>query len=126
MGCPNYYRLGTFEARDVTRYMSGNMAQAWQYVFRCDGKGGPEDALEDLRKAVDFIEDWMVHVSPVPMRNHPHARPMPDDLLRDMPVWKGATLVDIRNADTGGSNYDAILAVESIRAEIARREGAAS
>lgn len=59
MTAPNYYKAGNgLQVWDVTRYMSGDMAQAFQYVYRAGQKG---DDAEDLRKAIHFLEDWVKH-----------------------------------------------------------------
>lgn len=55
---PSYYaaRNGV-QVWDVTRYMSGSMAQAFQYVYRA-GKKDPATEIEDLQKAIAFLTDW--------------------------------------------------------------------
>lgn len=121
MTAPSYYRLGTFEARDVTRYMSGNMAQAWQYVFRCDGKGGPDDAIEDLRKAVDFIEDWVVNA--VRPNGALRGVQVPARAKESIPTWKRIVLFDLVTADEFGGVMEAQAALARIKGEILRREG---
>lgn len=56
---PDHYKTESgLQVWDVTRYMSGNMAQAFQYVYRAGHKGSE---VEDLRKAVAFLEDWVAH-----------------------------------------------------------------
>lgn len=57
---PNYYLLPTgIQVIDVTRWLTGNAAQAVQYIARSSRvdevyKG---DRVKDLRKALDFIND---------------------------------------------------------------------
>lgn len=44
----------TIECIDVTRHMSFNLGNALKYAWRCDLKN---DAVEDLRKAIWYIQD---------------------------------------------------------------------
>ncbi|BCZ76010.1 hypothetical protein [Komagataeibacter phage phiKX1] len=132
-----HYQAGQFQAWDVTRYLSGDMAQAWQYVYRCGRKGSEQDAITDLRKAVDFLEDWCAH--DVPVREvDPDVRHRMNRLLCDWNAiegWKSSVLSWIFAADTyvranmAGDRFDgAFLVRESIipaiQREITRREAA--
>lgn len=42
------------ECIEITRYMSFNLGNAVKYIWRCDLKN---DAIEDLRKAVFYLND---------------------------------------------------------------------
>lgn len=115
-----HYQAGQFQAWDVSRYLSGDMAQAWQYVLRCDRKGTPQDAITDLRKACDFIEDWMAHdPEPNPRAN---TGDIPDDVFFTLDQWRLFALNDIQYADHQGASDTAERAIKGIKHEIARRE----
>jgi hypothetical protein len=42
------------ECLDVIRHMNFNLGNAVKYIWRCDLK---EDAIEDLKKAIFYLED---------------------------------------------------------------------
>ena len=132
-----HYQAGQFQAWDVSRYLSGDMAQAWQYVLRCGRKGSPQDAITDLRKGIDFLEDYCAH--PVPVREvDPDVRHRVNCLLFDLDAseeWKVPILDRIFMADTyvgedvGGNTFHGPSLIRSavipaIQREIARREAA--
>lgn len=58
---PRHYTEGfapvTIECIDVTRHMPFTVGNAFKYVWRAGKKGGPEKTLEDLRKALWYIQD---------------------------------------------------------------------
>lgn len=90
---------------DVTRYMSGNMAQAFQYIYRAGHKG---NEAEDLRKAVAFLEDWIAHPD-VPRAILPEGIEPTDgpsvcgSIIINLPPsdsWKIQTLIRIISADS--------------------------
>lgn len=58
---PNHYKFGDVEVRQISGYLTGFGAQALQYVARATRMDGQNkgDAVEDLRKAVRFIE-WEI------------------------------------------------------------------
>ncbi|OAG77188.1 hypothetical protein Amal_01437 [Acetobacter malorum] len=103
---PNHYKTESgLQAWDVTRYMSGNMAQAFQYVYRAGRKG---DEAEDLRKAMAFLEDWVAHPD-VPRAVLPEGIEPTDgpsvggSIIIDLPAsdcWKAQTLIRIISADS--------------------------
>lgn len=103
---PNHYQTESgLQVWDVTRYMSGNMAQAFQYVYRAGRKG---DEAEDLRKAVAFLEDWVAHPD-VPRAILPEGIEPTDgpsvggSIIVDLPAsdrWKVKTLISIISADS--------------------------
>ncbi|GBQ44977.1 hypothetical protein [Komagataeibacter europaeus] len=117
-----HYQGGQFQAWDVTRYLSGDMAQAWQYVYRCGRKGSEQDAVTDLRKAVDFIEDWLAH-DPEP-NQRASTGDIPDEVFFTLDQWRLFALNDIQYADHNGAADTAEHAVKTIKREIARREAA--
>lgn len=87
---PDHYKTESgLQVWDVTRYMSGNMAQAFQYVYRSGHKGSE---VEDLRKAVAFLEDWKQHNDAPIMgniyRNLAHHEAPLRDLLWSAEEWK--------------------------------------
>lgn len=58
----NYYKFGGVQVIDISRHLTGNGAQALQYVARAcrlDGnnKGATFTQIEDLEKARDFIDN---------------------------------------------------------------------
>lgn len=119
-----HYQAGQFQAWDVTRYLSGDMAQAWQYVYRCGRKGSEQDAVTDLWKAVDFIEDWLRHID-VPRVDIPDTAWLAIEAMENtIPNWKVLSLGYIVAASIGGSASAAIKAKTTIIAEIVRREAA--
>ncbi|KXV71392.1 DUF3310 domain-containing protein [Acetobacter cerevisiae] len=103
---PDHYKTESgLQVWDVTRYMSGNMAQAFQYVYRAGRKG---NEAEDLRKAVAFLEDWVAHPD-VPRAVLPEGIEPTDGpsvggcLLLDIPdgsQWKVQPLMQIISADS--------------------------
>ncbi|PYD81325.1 hypothetical protein CFR80_12325 [Komagataeibacter oboediens] len=117
-----HYQAGQFQAWDVSRYLSGDMAQAWQYVYRCGRKGSEQDAVTDLRKAVDFIEDWLAH-DPEP-NQRASTGDIPDEVFFTLDQWRLFALNDIQYADHNGAADTAESAVKTIKREIARREAA--
>lgn len=58
---PRHYTEGfapvTIECIDITRHMPFTVGNAFKYVWRAGKKGGPEKTLEDLRKALWYIQD---------------------------------------------------------------------
>ncbi|WP_148707763.1 DUF3310 domain-containing protein [Komagataeibacter melaceti] len=134
-----HYQAGQFQAWDVTRYLSGDMAQAWQYVYRCGRKGSEQDAVTDLRKAVDFIEDWIAHQDIPPSGNR-----MPHRLIEHLDIetahilagvcaWKRPILRQIFWADIVGDEVSGEqdarcrmheVVIPLIHDEITRREAA--
>lgn len=42
------------ECIEITRHMGFNLGSAFKYIWRCDLK---KDAIEDLKKAIWYIED---------------------------------------------------------------------
>jgi len=117
-----HYQAGQFQAWDVTRYLSGDMAQAWQYVYRCGRKGTEQDAITDLRKACDFIEDWLTH-NPEPNQRADFGS-MPDDVIFTLDGWQMFTLMGIQYADRWGHSYSAHESIARVKREIERREAA--
>lgn len=55
---PAYYVNNGRQAIEVSRYMHGNAAQVYQYVFRA---GRKDDGHSDLQKALTFLSDWEAH-----------------------------------------------------------------
>lgn len=55
---PPHYRRGGMVAIDVVEAfdLNFNLGNALKYILRCGHKGGPDDAITDLRKAVWLIE----------------------------------------------------------------------
>lgn len=117
-----HYQDGQFQAWDVSRYLSGDMAQAWQYVYRCGKKGTPQDAITDLRKACDFIADWLAH-DPEP-NQRASTGDIPDEVFFTLDQWRLLALNDIQYADHNGVANTAERAIKTIKREIARREAA--
>jgi len=54
---PDHYRLGPVEVIQISRHLNSNRGQALQYIARAGRKGPPEQELEDIRKAIWFLED---------------------------------------------------------------------
>lgn len=59
---PAHYTEGfsslTVECIDITRNLPFDLGNAFKYVWRAGRKGGPEKAMEDLDKAVWYLNDW--------------------------------------------------------------------
>ena len=58
----DYYKFGDVQALHISRHLTGNGAQALQYVARsCRLDGKNKDTtfkqIDDLKKARDFIDD---------------------------------------------------------------------
>lgn len=110
---PDHYKTESgLQVWDVTRYMSGNMAQAFQYVYRAGRKG---DELEDLRKAVAFLEDWYQHNDAPVMGNLSPGDMIEKEkplrtLLLNAAEWKRPVLNNIWHMDFCG---DAIEGLEA-------------
>ena len=58
---PSHYTggpsLGTLECLDITRILPFDLGNAFKYVWRA-GKKNPEKAVEDLKKAEFYLNDW--------------------------------------------------------------------
>lgn len=56
---PDYYKFGDVQAIEVSRHLTSNGGQAFQYVVRSTRKDGhiKGDPRENLRKAIFFLED---------------------------------------------------------------------
>lgn len=58
---PNHYEcpgpVVRIECIDVARHLSFNRGNAFKYLWRCCHKGGRDQAVEDLRKALWYLED---------------------------------------------------------------------
>ncbi|OUJ16384.1 hypothetical protein [Acetobacter sp. DsW_063] len=132
-----HYKVGEFQAWDVTRYMSGNMAQALQYVLRCDIKSVGAEATQDLQKAIDFIENWAAN-NDIPAMGSSidviQTEHVLNEILHRSSEWKRQIVKQIFWADmvgdlTGGletgQQHMTSNVIPAIRAEIARRENAA-
>lgn len=57
---PSHYKDGPFECIELSRLLSSDWGQAVQYCFRWQHKNG----LEDLKKALWFINDAITHNVP--------------------------------------------------------------
>ena len=57
---PSHYKDGPFECIELSRLLSSDWGQAVQYCFRWQHKNG----LEDLKKALWFINDALNHNVP--------------------------------------------------------------
>lgn len=57
---PSHYKDGPFECIELSRLLSSDWGQAVQYCFRWQHKNG----LEDLKKALWFINDAIDHNMP--------------------------------------------------------------
>ena len=67
---PSHYKDGPFECIELSRLLSSDWGQAVQYCFRWQHKNG----LEDLKKALWFINDALNHnVPPVAAWNREDA-----------------------------------------------------
>ena len=61
---PKHYEAGpsvTIECIDVARHLPFARGNAFKYVWRCGKKGGPEQAIEDLEKALWYLDDSYHH-----------------------------------------------------------------
>ena len=109
---PDHYKTESgLQVWDVTRYMSGNMAQAFQYIYRA---GHKESEVEDLRKAAAFLNDWKKNNDAPVMGNlyrnlEQHEAPL-RDLLCSAEEWKRPILNAIWYMDYFG---DAIYGEEA-------------
>lgn len=57
---PKHYENGPFECIELSRLLSSDWGQAVQYCFRWQHKNG----VEDLKKALWFINDAITHNVP--------------------------------------------------------------
>lgn len=70
--CPDYYRFpGGVQAKDIARHLTGNAAQAVQYLARSSRLDGviKDDPLGDLYKAADMIRDEIERLELAAHRN---------------------------------------------------------
>lgn len=58
---PSHYNDGPFECIELSRLLSSDWGQAVQYCFRWQHKNG----VEDLKKALWFVNDALVHGIPI-------------------------------------------------------------
>jgi hypothetical protein len=57
---PAHYESGplvAIECIDIARHLSFCRGNAFKYVWRCGKKGGKEQAIDDLRKALWYLND---------------------------------------------------------------------
>lgn len=54
---PSHYTQYPVEVIELTRHMSFNRGNAVKYVARAGFKGGPEKELEDINKAIWYLND---------------------------------------------------------------------
>jgi hypothetical protein len=73
---PKHYMEGGPAARnieciDITRYLPFSLGNAVKYVWRSGNKGGTDKAMEDLDKALWYLDDWMAMLDdlPTPVRD---------------------------------------------------------
>lgn len=55
------FKMRQLECIDITRCLSFNLGNAFKYVWRAGRKGDMEKAMEDLDKAVWYLEDWLMY-----------------------------------------------------------------
>lgn len=62
---PQHYtgHASGIECIEVTRHMNFNLGNAMKYIWRCGDKGKP---VEDLRKAIWYLNDEIVRISTPP------------------------------------------------------------
>ena len=72
---PKHYMEGPvtrlIECIDITRYLPFSLGNAIKYVWRAGSKGDTDKALEDLDKALWYLDDWadMMDGLPTPVRD---------------------------------------------------------
>lgn len=54
----------TVECIDITRHLSFDLGNAVKYVWRAGKKGDKAQAIEDLKKAKWYLNDWYMSESP--------------------------------------------------------------
>ena len=52
---PHHYTQFPVEPIEILELLPYNRASAAKYVIRCSSKGGPKDAIIDLKKAIWFL-----------------------------------------------------------------------
>ncbi|OQA42207.1 MAG: hypothetical protein BWY49_00108 [Candidatus Omnitrophica bacterium ADurb.Bin314] len=51
----------TIECIDLTRHLNFQLGNAVKYLWRAGKKGGKEQEIEDLRKALWYLQDYLDH-----------------------------------------------------------------
>ncbi len=60
---PHYSTIPGVECIDVVRHMNFNRGNAIKYIWRAGSKG---DTVEDLRKAIWYLQDEIKRLEPTP------------------------------------------------------------
>ena len=56
------------ECIDITRHLPFALGNAVKYIWRAGKKGGPEQEIEDVKKAQWYLNEWQCHSFPVDFR----------------------------------------------------------
>lgn len=59
---PSHYTQYPVEVIELTRHMSFDRGNAVKYVARAGFKGGPEKEIEDIKKAIWYLNDDLVEL----------------------------------------------------------------
>tara|TARA_Y100000768_G_C23976003_1_gene683117 strand:- start:1963 stop:2304 length:342 start_codon:yes stop_codon:yes gene_type:complete len=82
---PNYYQRGSIQAWDFIRDQGLNfhLGNAIKYICRA---GHKESKVEDLKKAIHYLENELQHTESAGKRYFPHTKPLPLDIdIKDAP-----------------------------------------
>ena len=67
---PAHYQgiAATIQPVDITRELPGPLSNAVKYIWRAGLKGDKVKGIEDLEKALWYLDDWVENEYPVDMR----------------------------------------------------------
>ena len=82
---PNYYQRGSIQVWDFVRDQGLNfhLGNAIKYICRA---GYKDSKVEDLKKAIHYLENELHHIQSASQRYFPHTRPLPPTIdIKDPP-----------------------------------------
>ena len=82
---PNYYQRGSIQVWDFVRDQGLNfhLGNAIKYICRA---GYKDSKVEDLKKAIHYLENELHHIQSAGQRYFPHTRPLPPTIdIKDPP-----------------------------------------
>ncbi len=113
---PSHYKTGPFECIELSRLLSSDWGQVVQYCFRWQRKNG----LEDLKKALWFANDAVVHG--MPLNIEPDWSDLATSLFRTLAREDWAGLKDVWQAFANWGTEDIPTLIRRKIAEV-EKEG---
>ena len=81
---PDYYQRGSIQVWDFIRDQGLNfhLGNAIKYICRA---GHKDSKVEDIKKAIHYLENELQHIDTPGQRYFPHTEPLPDIDIKDPP-----------------------------------------